>query len=106
MAEQQHSPIHAELERVRSAYDTPVLSLLNSRTSDFQIAAMRAVFETSQTPLPYDIVASRLDDAIALVPEDERPKKDARQLIALWLEDKLLRSDDDEHGIRTVALDP
>ena len=48
MAEQHDSAIHAELERVRSAYDTPVLSLLNSRTSDFQIAAMRAVFETSQ----------------------------------------------------------
>lgn len=104
MAEQHDSAIHAELERVRSAYDTPVLSLLNSRTSDFQIAAMRAVFETSQAPLPYDIVASRLDEAIARVPEDERPKKDARQLIALWLEGKLLRSDDGEQGIRTVTL--
>lgn len=104
MAEHQDSTIQAELERVRSAYDTPVLSLLNSRTSDFQIAAMRAVFETSQASLPYDIVANRLDEAIALVPEDERPKKDARQLVASWLENRLLRSDDGEHGIRTVTL--
>jgi hypothetical protein len=98
------SAIGAELERVRNAYSTPVLSLLNSRTSDFQIAAMRTAFDVSQASLPYDIVANRLDEAIAVTPEDERPKKDARQLIASWLDDKLLRSDDGEDGARTVTL--
>ncbi|MGC5171616.1 DUF3375 family protein [Microbacterium sp. DT81.1] len=104
MAGPKDSGIHAELERVRAAYGTPVLSLLNSRTSDFQIAAMRSVFGTSQASPEYSVVASRLDEVIALVPDDERPQKDGRQLIAAWLDDRLLRSDDGDGGIRTLTL--
>lgn len=96
--------ILAELERVRTAYDSPVLTLLNSRTSDFQVAAMRTVFDADQATADYNVVVGRLDDAIAITPADECPAKDGRQLVAAWLSDRLLRSDDGDDGRRVLAL--
>ncbi|WP_430867427.1 DUF3375 family protein [Demequina aurantiaca] len=96
--------IRVERERVRTAYDKPVLKLLGSRTSDFQVAALRFMFDGSGLKVDYNHAVVRLDDALEDTPADERPNKDGRALIADWLQQRLLRSDDGEEGERILSL--
>lgn len=96
--------IRVERERVRTAYDKPVLKLLGSRTSDFQVAALRFLFDGSASSIDYNHAVVRLDDALADTPTDERPAKDGRALIADWLQQRLLRSEDGDEGERILGL--
>lgn len=96
--------IRVERERVRTAYDKPVLKLLGSRTSDFQVAALRLLFDGTEVTIDYNHAVVSLEDALADTPADERPAKDGRTLIADWLQQRLLRSDDGDDGERVLSL--
>ncbi len=101
------SDIAGELARVRTAFDTPTLTLLHRRRAPVVTAIFRSAFTRDQPTVPAARLHEQVDtylDQLRLEGHPELPTGSGRDLCLRWMRDQWLVRSIEDDGAEVYAL--